>query len=106
MQKNCVSLWDNLCETALPDAASRIPLERRILQQVWRQELTPYQQQLIEAYYFHGETIPQIAAALGRNKSSVSRGLNRSRKRLAERVNRYVQVYNLTGQSPLQCGGE
>ena len=45
-------------------------------------ELTPIQRKEVEMYYFRRMTQTDIARELGVNKSSVSRGLSRARRRL------------------------
>lgn len=46
------------------------------------EELTPTQRREVEMYYFSHMTQSDIARELGVNKSSVSRGLSRARRRL------------------------
>ena len=45
-------------------------------------ELTELQRQTLTAYYFGQQTIPQIAAARGVNKSTVCRTLQRAEAKL------------------------
>jgi RNA polymerase sigma factor (sigma-70 family) len=49
---------------------------------VIREELTPLQRETLIAYYFQEQTIPQIAADRGVNKSTVSRTLRRAEEKL------------------------
>lgn len=58
----------------------QVQLER--IKRVVREELTEVQRQTLLDYYFGGMTIPQIAAARGVNKSTVSRTLHRAENRL------------------------
>ena len=46
------------------------------------QELTPRQQEVLALYYDQGLNIPQIAAQLGVNCSTISRTIRRARQRL------------------------
>lgn len=64
------------------DNSERLERLRRNLRQAREQELTPRQRQLLELYYDQGMNIPQIAKALGVNRSTVSRTLRRARDRL------------------------
>ena len=63
---------------------SRLPRDVQLkrIQRVIREELTPLQRQTLTAYYFQNQTIPEIAAARGINKSTVSRTLKRAEERL------------------------
>ena len=63
---------------------TRLPREVQLkrVQRVIREELTELQRQTLTAYYFHQQTIPQIAAERGVNKSTVSRTLRRAEERL------------------------
>ena len=58
----------------------RLPREVQLkrIQRVIREELTPLQRQTLTAYYFQEQTIPQIAAERGVNKSTVCRTLHRA----------------------------
>lgn len=46
------------------------------------EELTQLQRQTLTAYYFQRQTIPQIAADRGVNKSTVCRTLRRAEEKL------------------------
>lgn len=46
-------------------------------------ELTPIQREVVQAYYFEGQTIPRIAQLRGVNKSTVSRTLRRAEKKIS-----------------------
>ena len=63
---------------------SRLPRDVQLkrIQRVMREELTELQRQTLTAYYFHQQTIPQIAADRGVNKSTVSRTLRRAEEKL------------------------
>lgn len=63
-----------------PRLPRQVQLER--VQRVIREELTPLQRQTLTDYYFGKMTIPQIAAARGVCKSTVSRTLHRAETRL------------------------
>lgn len=54
------------------------------LQQVLRQELTDLQRQTLMQYYFHNQSISQIAQDRGVHKSTVSRTLKRAESRLRQ----------------------
>lgn len=57
-------------------------LQLQRIRRVIRGELTPLQQQVLIAYYFHRQTIPQIAQDRGVNKSTVCRTLHRAENKL------------------------
>ena len=63
---------------------TRLPREVQLkrVQRVIKEELTELQRQTLTAYYFHRQTIPQIARERGVNKSSVSRTLRRAEEKL------------------------
>jgi RNA polymerase sigma factor (sigma-70 family) len=52
------------------------------VQRVIQEELTELQRQTLIAYYFQEQTIPEIAAERGVNKSTVSRTLRRAEEKL------------------------
>ena len=54
---------------------------QRIREVIWN-ELTDLQRDAIIAYYFHRNTISEIAALRGVNKSTVSRPLRRAEEKL------------------------
>ena len=62
----------------------RLPRDVQLkrIQRVIREELTPLQRQTLTAYYFQEQTIPQIAAERGVNKSTVCRTLHRAENKL------------------------
>ena len=62
----------------------RLPREVQLkrVQRVIQEELTALQRQTLVAYYFQEQTIPQIAAERGVNKSTVSRTLRRAEEKL------------------------
>lgn len=82
------------------EAHSRLETERKILPCILRQELTPYQQEIIYDYYFLQKNIPQIAKERGKNKSSISRVLSRSRTKLAVCTEKYVNILKIAKLSP------
>ena len=63
---------------------SRLPRDVQLkrIQRVIREELTELQRLTLTAYYFQEQTIPQIAAERGVNKSTVSRTLRRAEEKL------------------------
>jgi RNA polymerase sigma factor (sigma-70 family) len=63
-----------------PRLPKQVQLQR--VQRVIREELTPLQRETLIAYYFQEQTIPQIAADRGVNKSTVSRTLRRAEEKL------------------------
>ncbi len=52
------------------------------LHRVIREELTELQRQVLIAYYFQDQTIPQIALDRGVNKSTICRTLRRAEQKL------------------------
>ena len=62
----------------------RLPREMQLkrVQRVIQEELTPLQRETLVAYYFQEQTLAQIAADRGVNKSTVCRTLHRAEKRL------------------------
>lgn len=62
----------------------RLPkqVQMQRVQRVMKEELTPLQRETLLAYYYQQETIPQIAARRGVNKSTVSRTLQRAENKL------------------------
>ena len=70
-------LYDGYLGPRLP---RQVQLER--VQRVIREELTELQRQTLTAYYFHRQTIPQIARERGVNKSTLSRTLRRAEEKL------------------------
>lgn len=63
-----------------PRLPRQVQLQR--VQRVIKEELTQLQRQTLIAYYFQEQTIPQIAAERGVNKSTVSRTLHRAEEKL------------------------
>ncbi len=70
-------LYDGYLGPRLP---RQVQLKR--VRSVIEQELTPLQRETLVAYYFQEQTIPQIAAERGVNKSTVSRTLKRAETKL------------------------
>ena len=62
----------------------RLPREVQLkrVKMVIESELSELQRQTLLAYYIHRQTIPQIAAARGVHKSTVSRTLKRAEANL------------------------
>ena len=62
----------------------RLPKEVQLkrVQRVIREELTPLQREALIAYYFQEQTLAQIAADRGVNKSTVCRTLHRAEDRI------------------------
>ena len=62
----------------------RLPREVQLkrIRRVIQEELTECQREVLVAYYFGQQTIPQIARDRGVNKSTVSRTLHRAETRL------------------------
>ena len=52
------------------------------IRQVIREELTDLQREVLIAYYFQDQNIPQIAKERGVNRSTVSRTLHRAEDKL------------------------
>lgn len=71
------TLYDGYRGPRLP---KNVQLQR--VQRVIREELTQLQRETLLAYYFQEQNIPQIAAARGVNKSTVSRTLRRAEEKL------------------------
>ena len=63
-----------------PRLPKQVQLQR--VKRVMEEELTELQRQTLIAYYFQDQTIPQIAAERGVNKSTVSRTLHRAEDKL------------------------
>ena len=63
-----------------PRLPRQVQLKR--VQRVIREELTDNQREILLAYYMDNQTIPQIAAERGVNKSTVSRTLHRAEGKL------------------------
>lgn len=64
-----------------------------IVGKVVASELTDRQRECLSLYYYEGCTMPQIAQALGINKSSVSRAISRGKARI-KRSMKYVMQMN------------
>ena len=62
----------------------RLPREVQLkrVQRVIQEELTPLQRETLVAYYFQEQTLAQIAADRGVNKSTVCRTLHRAEDRI------------------------
>ena len=64
------------------DNSEQIGRLKRNLSRALRQDITERQRQYMMLYYGKNMTMPEIAKALGVNKSTVSRTLKRGRQRL------------------------
>ena len=64
------------------DNAEQMDRLRRNLRLAREQELTPRQRQMLDLYYDQGLNIPAIARELGVDRSTVSRTLQRAKRRL------------------------
>ena len=62
----------------------RLPREVQLhrVRNVIEEALTPSQREILMAYYFHKQTIPQIANTRGVHKSTISRTLHRAEKNM------------------------
>ena len=62
----------------------RLPreIQKKRVEKVIREELTPLQREALIAYYFQEQTISQIAEERGVNKSTVCRTLRRAENRV------------------------
>jgi len=63
-----------------PRMSREMAMER--IRRVVREELTDMQREILVAYYFQDQNIPQIAKDRGVNKSTVSRTLHRAEDKL------------------------
>ena len=64
------------------DNSAQLSRLKRNLRRAREQELTPRQRQMLELYFDRGMNMPEIAQALGVNRSTVSRTLRRAKDRL------------------------
>ncbi len=62
----------------------------KILRKVIEEALTERQREMITLYYSGRMNIPQIAAMLGVNRSTVSRTISRGRRRIMEKMKYYI----------------
>lgn len=69
------------------DNSEQLNRLRRNLRRAREQELTPCQRQILDMHFDREMSVTQIARELGVNPSSVSRSLQRAKKRLR----RYLQ---------------
>ena len=74
-----MTIWlqNNACDNS--ELLTRLHRNLRLARE---QELTPRQQEVLALYYDQGLNIPQIAAQLGVNCSTISRTIRRARQRL------------------------
>lgn len=70
-------LYDGYLGPRLPQS---IQMER--MQRVIEQELTSLQREALVGYYFNGQSLTEIAALRGVNKSTVCRTLHRAEQKL------------------------
>ena len=68
------------------DMALQLPKEVQLLrlQQIIREVLSPAQRDIVQAYYFEGRSVPQIARSRGVHKSTVLRTLRRAEANLRQ----------------------
>ena len=71
------TLYEGYEGPRLPQATQQQRIRRVI-----ENELTPKQREVMLAYYFQDKTVPQIAAARGVRRSSVSRCLKRAERKV------------------------
>lgn len=70
--------------------SSRHSLIIKVMRSVVENELSSRQRQMIAMYYFQKMNIPEIAQALGVNRSTVSRTLSRGRRNIMEKLKYFV----------------
>ncbi len=88
MQYKSSNLWGEAADwESRGDNSSDIARLKRNLAKIRSQELTQRQAEIISLYYDRGMNTVEIAQALGTNKSTVSRTLERGRKR----IKKYLQ---------------
>lgn len=71
------------------ESAERKKHLQKVLGRIIQNELTELQRQMFLEYHIKGMTIPQMAAARGVNKSTVSRTLRRAEQRV-HRITQYL----------------
>ena len=69
-----------------PDNRRQLAVAKQAMLQILREQLSPRQKQMILLYFFEKRNIPQIAADLGINKSTVSRTLARALHNLRKKL--------------------
>lgn len=57
-------------------------IQKKRVNYVVQEELTPVQREALVGFYLQGKTITQMAAERGVNKSTISRNLSRAKARL------------------------
>lgn len=62
----------------------------KIMRSVVENELSARQRQTVSLYYFSGMNIPEIAAELGVNRSTVSRTISRGRRNIMEKMKYFL----------------
>ena len=71
-------------EVSFPHARLSKEVQIIRLQQIIQEVLSPAQREILEAYYYEGQSIPRIAHSRGVHKSTVSRTLHRAEKKLRQ----------------------
>lgn len=62
----------------------------KIMRSVIENELSARQRQTVTLYYFQNMNIPEIAAELGVNRSTVSRTISRGRRNIMEKMKYFI----------------
>lgn len=70
--------------------AEKRRLMLKILRSVIENELSARQRQTVTLYYFQNMNIPEIAAELGVNRSTVSRTISRGRRNIMEKMKYFI----------------
>lgn len=70
--------------------AEKRRLMLKIMRSVIENELSARQRQTVSLYYFQNMNIPEIAAELGVNRSTVSRTISRGRRNIMEKMKYFI----------------
>lgn len=70
--------------------AEKRRLMLKIMRSVIENELSARQRQTVTLYYFQNMNIPEIAAELGVNRSTVSRTISRGRRNIMEKMKYFI----------------
>lgn len=70
--------------------AEKRRLMLKIMRSVVENELSARQRQTVSLYYFQKMNIPEIAAELGVNRSTVSRTISRGRRNIMEKMKYFL----------------
>lgn len=70
--------------------AEKRRLMLKVLRSVIENELSARQRQTVTLYYFQNMNIPEIAAELGVNRSTVSRTISRGRRNIMEKMKYFI----------------